>query len=122
MSQSEPGAQSGMIRLGSSYVLWGLRLGIFGLILEFGIIGHYIIGANHSTGEQFLKNVTLWFACPWTLAVYTIQIGGLAMVVYGGLFLVLGKVFPEAQAGAAAHAGRWFCIIGLLGIFCFGYV
>ena len=58
--------------LGASFIRWGLGLFLFGLFIGFGIIGHYMHGAQYPTGEAFLHNVSLWFACPWTLSVYTI--------------------------------------------------
>jgi hypothetical protein len=64
--------------LGARFTKWGLGLFIFGVFLVFGIIGHYCGGARWPTGEQFLKNITLWYACPWTLSVASVQAGGLA--------------------------------------------
>jgi hypothetical protein len=122
MSQADETSDKSVIRLGASFVTWGLGLVVFGLFLEFGIIGHYVIGANHPTGEQFLHNVTLWFGCPWTLAVYTIQLGGLAMAVFGAVYLVLAKTFPGATAGSSGRIALWLCVIALLGIFATGYV
>lgn len=107
--------------LGARFIRWGLGLGLFGLLIGFGVIGHYVHGAQHPTGAAFLHNVTLWFACPWTLSVYTIQLGALGMVVFGTLYWVLGKDEPAAEVGAAGNAGLWLCIIGLIGIFCTGY-
>jgi hypothetical protein len=31
------------------------------------------------TGDQFMKNITLWWTCLWTLSVATVQAGGLDM-------------------------------------------
>ena len=58
--------------LGAKFVQWGLALFIFGLVIGFGPLAHYLHGAFEVKGEAFLKNVTLWFGCPWTLAVYTV--------------------------------------------------
>jgi len=60
-----------------------LGLFIFGVFLSFGIIAHYCSGARWSTGELFLRNITLWYVCPWTLAVAAVQAGGLGMVALG---------------------------------------
>ena len=47
----------------------GLGLFVFGIFLTFGIIAHYCVGASVDNGPQFMKNITLWWACPWTLSV-----------------------------------------------------
>jgi hypothetical protein len=52
---------------GARFAKWGLGLFIFGVFLTFGIIGHYCSGARWPTGELFMQNITLWWACPWTL-------------------------------------------------------
>jgi hypothetical protein len=110
-----------VLGLGVRFIEWGLGLGIFGLLLSFGVIAHYLHGARHPTGEEFLKNIGLWFACPWTLSVYAIQVGSLGMVAFGGIYLILGKTYPEAEAGAAGRGGFWFCVVAVLGIFSTGY-
>src|SRR5215510_8749438 len=65
---------------GARLIKWGLGLFIFGVFLTFGIVAHYCSGARWPTGEVFMKNVTLWWACPWTLSVAAVQAGGLGMV------------------------------------------
>ena len=35
---------------------WLLQLGF---LMSFGMVLHYVVGAQYPTGEQFLKNVTL---------------------------------------------------------------
>jgi len=105
-------------RLGARFVQWGLGLGIFGIVLSFGIIGHYVRGAQYDTGHEFLHNVGLWFACPWTLSVYGIQLGSVGMVVFGLLLLVLGRSDADAGGGSAA---LWWCVASLIGLFGAGY-
>ena len=55
--------------IGKKFVSWGLGLFVFGIFLSFGIIAHYCVGAAWPTGELFKQNITLWWACPWTLSV-----------------------------------------------------
>jgi hypothetical protein len=57
----------------------GLGLFIFRVFLTFGIIAHYCTGARWPTGELFMQNITLWWACPWTLSVAAVQAGGRPM-------------------------------------------
>jgi hypothetical protein len=121
MGDHPAGLNGRVLRLAARFIEWGLGLGLFGLLLGFGIIAHYLHGAQHPTGEEFLKNISLWFACPWTLSVYTIQLGGLGMVVYGVVFLVLGKLHPEVEVGPSGQAAFWLSVVSLLAIFCTGY-
>ena len=114
--------ESEVVRLGVNFIQWGLGLGIFGILLGFGIIGHYLHGAQHPTGEEFLHNMSLWYACPWTLSVYTIQLGSLCMVAFGAVYLIVGKTCPANESYNPTTVGFWLCVLGLLGIFCAGYV
>jgi hypothetical protein len=106
--------------LGARFIKWGLGLFIFGLLLSFGPIGHYVIGANHPTGDAFLHNISLWFACPWTMAVAVIQLGGLGMVALGLTRLQTARLSanPKSSDNSAALL---LCIAGLIGIFAVGY-
>jgi len=115
MNRSDEG-----LPIGVQFIRWGLGLLAFGIFIGFGIIGHYIRGAQYETGEMFMKNVTLWFACPWTLSVYAVQAGALGMVVIGTMYVALGRVFMiPVQHG---QASLWLCVTGLVAVFLTGYV
>jgi hypothetical protein len=104
--------------LGARFAKWGLGYFVFGLFLTFGVIGHYCVGASADTGELFRRNVTLWWACPWTLSVAIVQGGGLGMVAIGLTLLVAGRAGSfEKGSALALH----LCIVGLLGVFAVGY-
>ena len=106
--------------LGAKFVQWGLALFIFGLVIGFGPLAHYLHGAFEVTGEAFLKNVTLWFGCPWTLAVYTVQVGSLGMVTIGCVYLQLPS--EQLEAEQRDLAALWFCTVGLIATFLTGYI
>jgi hypothetical protein len=108
------------MKLGARFAKWGLGLFIFGVFLVFGIIGHYCIGARWPTGELFLKNITLWYACPWTLSVAAVQAGGLGMVALG-LARMTAARFSPAQHGEEGSTALWLCVAGLIGVFLAGY-
>jgi hypothetical protein len=103
---------------GARFGKWGLGFFVFGLILTFGVIGHYCVGASVDAGELFKRNVTLWWACPWTLSVAIVQGGGLGMVVLG-----LTLIVTDRQRPADEHTSLplLLCIVGLLGVFAIGY-
>lgn len=103
---------------GVRFAKWGLGFFVFGLFLTFGVIGHYCVGASADVGELFRRNVTLWWACPWTLSVAIVQGGGLGMVAVGLTLLNVGRKADDDGARSAALA---LCIVGLLGVFAIGY-
>lgn len=103
---------------GAKFAKWGLGLFVFGLFLTFGVIGHYCVGASADAGELFKRNVTLWWACPWTLSVAVVQGGGLGMVAVGLILLSAGR--PAGDTGGGTPA-LMLCIVGLLGVFAVGY-
>lgn len=106
------------MRMGAQFAKWGLGFFVFGVFLTFGVIGHYCAGASADVGELFRRNVTLWWACPWTLSVAIVQGGGLGMVALGLSRLATGR------AGVSEHENSLpltLCILGLLGVFAVGY-
>ena len=105
--------------IGARFAKWGLGLFIFGVFLTFGIIGHYCAGVRWPTGELFKQNISLWWACPWTLSVAVVQAGGLGMVALG-LTRMLAARFAPHEAAESATALR-LCIAGLLGVFAVAY-
>ena len=109
-----------MTTLGARFTKWGLGLFIFGVFLVFGIVGHYCGGARWPTGEAFLKNITLWYACPWTLSVAAVQAGGLGMVALGLAHITAARATGRTSEHANTTALR-LCIVGLLGVFAVGY-
>lgn len=106
--------------IGSRFAKWGLGLFIFGVFLTFGIIAHYCVGARWNNGVLFMQNITLWWACPWTLSVAAVQAGGLGMAVIGLTLMTAARMLPNTrhQLGDVA---LWLCVLGLLGVFAIGY-
>ena len=112
------------MQLGARFAKWGLGLFIFGVFLTFGIVAHYCVGARWPTGELFMQNITLWWACPWTLSVAAVQAGGLGMVALGLTLMVAarsGAVTETEGHDTKCHGALWLCVIGLLGVFAVGY-
>jgi hypothetical protein len=101
------------------FAIWDIGLFIFGVFLSFGVIAH-CIGARWPTGELFMKNITLWWACPWTLSVAAVQVGGLGMVAIGLTLMLAGRLSSAAPVAVGSTA-LWLCIVGLLGTFAVGY-
>jgi hypothetical protein len=106
--------------MGARLAKWGLGFFIFGVFLTFGIIAHYCAGARWPTGELFMQNISLWWACPWTLSVAAVQAGGLGMVALGVTWMVAARLAPHDLDRRSAVA-LWLCIVGLIGVFAVGY-
>lgn len=107
------------MQLGARFTKWGLGLFIFGVFLTFGVVAHYCVGARWPTGELFMQNITLWWACPWTLSVAAVQAGGLGMVALGLTAMVAAR--SGVASGARGPGALWLCVAGLLGVFAIGY-
>jgi hypothetical protein len=105
--------------IGARFAKWGLGLFIFGVFLTFGVIAHYCVGSRWPNGELFMQNITLWWACPWTLAVAAVQAGALGMVAIGLTLVLVAPLSPTLPA--ERPAALWLCIAGLLGVFAVGY-
>ena len=84
------------------------------MFASFGIIAHYCVGARWPTGELFMQNITLWWACPWTLAVASVQMLGIGLTR-----IVLARVAPQRDSVSDSLA-FWLCAIGLIGVFLVG--
>jgi hypothetical protein len=108
------------MHVGARFAKWGLGLFIFGVFLTFGIIAHYCAGSRWPNGELFMQNISLWWACPWTLSVAAVQAGGLGMVALGLTQMLVARVSPR-DPGAESSAALWLCAVGLLGVFAVGY-
>jgi hypothetical protein len=109
------------IELGSKFVRRGLWLFVFGLLIGYGPWAHYMHGAMEEVQPAFLKNVTLWWGCPWTLSVYVTQIGSIAMVLFGLCYLVSGRAVTKA-ASPGERLALVFCFFGIIAEFVAGYL
>lgn len=105
---------------GARFAKWGLGLFMFGVFLSFGIIAHYCVGSRWPNGALFMQNITLWWACPWTLSVAAVQAGGLGMVALG-----VTSMISLGMSRSHLHTSNFWalalCITGLLGVFAVGY-
>jgi len=113
--------QATPIEVGGKYIRWGLSLFIFGLVIGYGPWLHYMHGALEEVQPRFLKNVTLWFGCPWTLPTYVAQLGGLAMVVIGLCYLTFARDGAMASTAGTERMGPTLCAVGIIAEFVFGF-
>ena len=78
--------------LGIAFIRWGLGLFIFGLIVGYAPLMHYLHGALVEMGEASLPNAALWLTSP-----YAVQIGALGMVSIGAVYGLLPAEKLEAE-------------------------
>jgi hypothetical protein len=78
---------------------------------SFGVIAHYCVGARWPTGELFMQNITLWWACPWTLSIAAVQAGGLGMIAIGLTMTVMERASLPLRASGLPPL---LCVVGLL--------
>jgi hypothetical protein len=81
-----------------------------------------VVGAQYPTGEQFLKNVTLWYACPWTLSTAVVLSGALGMMAVGALYALLGQQAQAPRVAGMEKAALPVCTLALLAMFLTGYI
>ena len=70
---------------------------------------------------DFLKNVTLWFGCSWTLAAYVTQVGSLAMIPIGLCYVVFGRDGSISSLSGIERIGPTLCAVGILAEFLAGF-
>lgn len=110
------------IEEGARFIHSGFWLMLLGFLMSVGMVLHYVVGAQYATGHDFMSNITLWFACPWTLSTAVVLGGALCMVVIGAVHTAVAR-FPGApDVGSGTTVARWFCAASLVAIFLTGYV
>ena len=77
-------------------------------------------GSFERVGEAFLKNVTLWWGCAFTLAVYVAQVGGLGMIAIGLCYVVLARDGAMTSVTSAERMAPVLCAGGIIAEFVAG--
>ena len=110
------------VEVGGRFIRRGFWLLLFGCLMSFGMVLHYVVGARWDTGPEFLKNVTLWYACPWTLSTAVVIGGALGMIAIGTVYAMLGKMVSGARVEGLEMTALTLCTLSLIAIFLTGYV
>jgi hypothetical protein len=84
--------------LSTAFIRWGLGLFIFGLIVGYAPLMHYLHSALVKMGEKSLPNAALWLGSP-----YAVQIGALGMVSIGAVY-ALSLRLSLATTGRCGYA------------------
>jgi hypothetical protein len=110
------------VEVGGRYIRRGFWLLLFGCLMSFGMVLHYVVGARWDTGPEFLKNVTLWYACPWTLSTAVVIGGALGMIAIGTVYAMFGKMVSGARVEGLEMTALTLCTLSLIANFLTGYV
>lgn len=110
------------VATGGRFMRAGFWLLQLGFLMSFGMVLHYVVGAQYPTGEQFLKNVTLWYACPWTLSTAVVLGGALGMMAVGAIYTILGKQTQAPRVEGLEKAALPLCTLAFIAMFLTGYV
>ena len=106
---------------GGQFIRSGFALLFLGFVMSVGMVMHYVVGGQYPTGHDFRSNVTLWWACPWTLSTAVVLGGSLCMIVIGTVHTSLGR-FSVPDVGLATRIAHWLCVLALVAIFLTGYI
>ena len=102
------------IGVGAQHIRWGLGLFVFGFVFGYVPLLHYMHGSFETVGEAFLRNVTLWWGCAFTLGVYVAQVGSLAMIAIGLCYVVLARGGAMTSVTSAEGMAPALCAIGII--------
>jgi hypothetical protein len=106
--------------VGAQHIRWGFGLFDFGLVIGFIPLAHYMHGSFEEVHQAFLKNVTLWWGCAFTLAVYVAQVGSLGMITIGLCYVVLARDGAITSVTGAERMAPALCAGGILAEFLAG--
>ena len=117
---SMTGAVETPAEVGAKYIRWGFGLFIFGLVIGYIPLAHYMHGSFEPVGEAFLQRVTLWWGCAFTLAVYVAQVGSLAMIAIGLCYVVFARDGAMTSVTSAERMAPTLCAGGIIAEFVAG--
>jgi hypothetical protein len=90
--------------------------------MSVGMVLHYVVGAQYPTGHEFMTNVTLWWACPWTLSTAVVLGGALCMIAIGAVHTALARYAVLTDVGSSTAIAHRVCMLSLVAIFATGYI
>ena len=100
--------------VGGKHIRGGLGMFVFGLVIGFIPLLHYMRGSKELVGAEFLQRVTLWWGCAFALAVSVAQIGGLSMIAIGLCYVVLGRSGAMTSVTSSERIAPALCVGGII--------
>lgn len=109
------------LEIGGRFIRSGFWMLLFGMVMSFGMVLHYVANISPPFGPEFLKTILLWYACPWTLSTAVVLGGALGMIAIGAVYAVLGRIDPAIRVEGLEKSALLLCTLALIAIFLTGY-
>ena len=110
------------LEIGGRFIHSGFWMLLLGMLMSFGMVLHYVANISPSFGPEFLKTITLWYACPWTLSIAVVLGGALGMIAIGAVYAILGRTDPAVRVEGLERSALSLCTFALVAIFLTGFV
>ena len=110
------------LEVGGRFIRSGFWMLLFGMVMSFGMVLHYVANISPPFGPEFLKTITLWYACPWTLSIAVVLGGALGMIATGAVYGILGRTDPAVRVEGLERSALSLCTFALIAIFLTGFV
>ncbi|MDX0190418.1 hypothetical protein GOC18_24570 [Sinorhizobium meliloti] len=109
------------LEIGGRFIRSGFWMLLFGMVMSFGMVLHYVANISPPLGPEFMRTIYLWYACPWTLSTAVVLGGALGMIVIGAVYATLGKMASTARIEGLEKSAVSICTISLIAMFLTGY-
>jgi hypothetical protein len=110
------------LEIGGRFIRSGFWTLLLGMVMSFGMVLHYVANISPPFGPEFLKTITLWYACPWTLSIAVVLGGALGMIAIGAVYAILGRTDPAVRVEGLERSALSLCTFALIAIFLTGFV
>jgi hypothetical protein len=110
------------LEIGGRFIRSGFWMLLWGMVMSFGMVLHYVVNISPLFGPEFLKTVYLWYACPWTLATSVVLGGALSMIAIGAVYAILGRMTSAVRLEGLEKSAVSICTFALIAIFLTGYL
>jgi len=110
------------LEIGGRFIRSGFWMLLWGMVMSFGMVLHYVVNISPPFGPEFLKTIYLWYACPWTLATAVVLGGALGMIAIGAVYAILGKMASAVRVEGLEKSAVSICTFALIAIFLTGYL
>ena len=110
------------LETGGRFIRSGFSMLLFGMVMSFGMVLHYVANISPPIGPEFLKTILLWYACPWTLSTAVVLGGALGMIAIGAVYAILGRMAPADRVEGLEKYALSLCTFALIAIFLTGFV